>query len=321
MIPIIDTHCDALLKLQSKKRENMVSEDNPHILNFAADQDLDTNLSRLQTGHIHTQFFAIFIEPDIPAAEKWQHALEQVDVFYEEILGKNPQMKHIKTWEDFDKLQDGEIGAALTLEGADAIGNDFAKLRTLYRLGVLSIGLTWNNANLCADGAGEPRGAGLTLLGKDVVALNNQQRVLTDVSHLTVAGFWDVMELADYPFASHSNARAICEHPRNLYDNQIEAMFKNNGMIDVVFAPPFIAADKDVVTIDDLLKHIEHLCALGGEKQIGLGSDFDGIDEFVEHLEDSAQYQNLINTLLNHYSEDQVRGFAYQNFLDHLPHK
>lgn len=319
MIPIIDTHCDALLKLQSQKRDNMTKIDDKQPLNFTDDTTIDTNLTRLQTGSVKTQCFAIFIEPDIPAAEKWQHALEQIDVFYEEILGKHAHVKHIKNWQDLHHLKEDEIGAALTLEGADAFGNDLTKLRTLYRLGVLSIGLTWNNANLCADGAGEPRGGGLTLLGKEVVALNNEHRVFTDVSHLTVAGFWDVMALADYPFASHSNARAICDHPRNLYDNQIEAMFKNNGFIDVVFAPPFISADKQTVTIDDLLTHIDHLCSLGGEKHVGFGSDFDGIDEYVQHLEDASQYQHLIEALLKHYNEDQVRGFAYQNFMNHLP--
>src|SRR5690625_6021053 len=97
-------------------------------------------------------------------------------------------MKHMTSWSDLDDLQDGEIGAVLTLEGAEAFGNDLVKLRHLYRVGVMSVGLTWNVANLCADGAGEPRGGGLTLLGKEVVRLNNEHHVFTDVSHSTVKG-------------------------------------------------------------------------------------------------------------------------------------
>src|SRR5690625_3179761 len=120
-------------------------------------------------------------------------------------------MKHIKAWSDLNKLNADEIGAVLTLEGADAFGNDLMKLRQLYRLGVLSLGMTWNNANLCADGAGEPRGGGLTLLGKEVIELNNKHQVLTDVSHSTERGFWEIIERADYPIASHSNSRVICE--------------------------------------------------------------------------------------------------------------
>ncbi|UFT99157.1 dipeptidase [Radiobacillus kanasensis] len=314
---LFDTHCDALLKLQISKRLNRFNQAN--LLNYQNDPFLDTNLERLKQGEVAVQFFAIFVEPDLPDNEKWQHALEQVDFFYTDVLA-SPGVVHVKEWEQLHQLKEGEIGAVLTLEGADAFGNDLTKLRHLYRLGVLSIGLTWNNANLCADGVGDPRGAGLTVLGKEVVKLNNEQQVFTDVSHLSINGFWDVMELADFPFASHSNARALCDHVRNLYDEQIKAMFENNGLIHVVFNPPFIKVEGPT-TISDLIKHIDHMCALGGVKQIGFGSDFDGIGQFVEGLNHAGEYQNLINELLKYYKEGEVRGFAYQNFLDHLPRK
>ncbi|WP_100010284.1 dipeptidase [Lentibacillus sediminis] len=314
---IIDTHCDALLKLQSVKRGKYKGKTH---LSFTDAPELDTNLERLQQGEVAVQFFAIFINPDVPSDEKWQHALEQVDLFYSEIIEKNPAMKHIHTWDQLDHLEQGDIGAVLTLEGADAFGNDLVKLRHLYRMGVLSIGLTWNNANLCADGAEEPRGGGLTLLGKEVVKLNNQHHVFTDVSHATVKGFWDILELADYPFASHSNSRAICDHPRNLYDDQAKALFEKNGLIHVVFNPPFINEGKEEAQITDLIRHIDHLCSLGGASQIGFGSDFDGISSFVENLGNAGVYQNLMDELLRHFSEEQVRGFAYQNFLNHRPH-
>ncbi|ASN04590.1 dipeptidase [Virgibacillus necropolis] len=313
---IIDTHCDALLKMQLAKRGKFIKSGT---LDYKTSKHLDNNLTNLKAGQLMAQFFAIFIHPNVPASEKWQHALEQIDLFYTEVLEKNPEMKHIKSWKDFDALQENEIGAVLTLEGADAFGNDLSKLRHLYRLGVLSVGLTWNNANLCADGAEEPRGGGVTLLGKEVVKLNNENYVYTDVSHLTVKGFWDIMELAKYPIASHSNARTVCDHVRNLDDEQVKAMFANNGTLHVVFNPPFINYEKDNATIADLLKHIDHLCSLGGVKHIGFGSDFDGITSFVTDLSDAAHYQNLINELLKYYSEDQVKGFAYRNFLDNRP--
>ncbi|HLR74006.1 MAG TPA: dipeptidase [Virgibacillus sp.] len=313
---VIDTHCDALLKLQ------LAQQGSPYDiepLSFYDAKEIETSVTRLQKGHVMAQFFAIFIYPDVPSDLKWQYALEQVDLFYTEILAKNPQMKHIKKWEDFDDLKDGEIGAVLTLEGADAFGNDLMKLRQLYRLGVLSIGMTWNNANLCADGAGEPRGGGLTLLGKEVVQLNNEHKVLTDVAHSTEQGFWDILEYADYPIASHSNARALCDHVRNLNDEQAKAMFDKDGLIHVVYNPPFINENSNEATIADLIKHIDHLCSLGGVNHIGFGSDFDGISTYVKDLEDASKQQNLINELLKHYSEDEVKGFAYQNFLNHRP--
>lgn len=266
------------------------------------------------------QCFAIFIEPEIKQEQKFQVVLEQVDYFYQEVLGRNPEMKHIKKWTDFYKLKDGEIGAMLTLEGVDAIGNDLSKLRILYQLGIKSVGLTWNTANLAADGAGEPRGGGLTLFGKEIVHLNNQHQVLTDVSHLSEKAFWDVMELSRYPIASHSNSKALCNHPRNLTDEQATEMFSKGGTVHVVYHPPFIK-ESGIATIPDLITHIDHFCSLGGVKHIGLGSDFDGISSFVKDLEDASKTQNLINELLKHFKEEEVRGFAYQNFLDHLPRK
>ena len=305
---IIDLHCDALMKLADGKGK----------LRFADAPELQTNKARLQKGQVKVQCFAIFIEPDIPFDQKFRAALDQIDFFYKEVLEKNPDMVHIKDWPDFDHLKLGQIGAMLTLEGVDAVGNDLTKLRTLYRLGVRSVGLTWNNANLAADGAGEPRGAGLTLLGKEIVQLNNEYQVLTDVSHLSDRAFWDVMDIAKYPIASHSNSRALCNSPRNLTDEQAKAMFEKGGLIHVVYHPPFVH-ENGTATIPDLVKHIDHFCSLGGVKQIGLGSDFDGMSILITDLEDASKTQNLINELLKYYSEEVVRGFAYQNFLDLRP--
>lgn len=305
---VIDLHCDALLKLWEGKGA----------LRFSDAPELDTNKERLKKGNVKVQCFAIFIDPEIKQEQKFQVVLEQVDYFYREVLGKNPEMKEIKNWSDFFKLKNDQIGAMLTLEGVDAIGNDLTKLHILYQLGIKSVGLTWNNANLAADGAGEPRGGGLTLFGKEIVKLNNQNQVLTDVSHLSEKAFWDVIELAQYPIASHSNAKTLCNHQRNLTDQQATAMFNKGGTIHVVYHPPFIK-ENGHATIADLIKHIDHFCGLGGVKHIGLGSDFDGISTFVYCLEDASKTQNLINELLKHYKEEEVRGFAYQNFLDHLP--
>lgn len=305
-VQIIDTHCDALYKLQQTRG-----------INFQNDNALQTNYKRLQAGNVKVQFFAIFLDPDTTSDKIWKKTLEQIDLFRTEVIAKNPEMIHIKKWKQIHKLKNHEIGAVLTLEGAESFGNDIHKLQHLYKAGILSIGLTWNNANLCADGVGEPRGAGLTVLGRDVVLQNNKQQVLTDVSHLSEKGFWEVIELADYPIASHSNAKKICNHSRNLNDEQIKALIKKDAPIHLVFYPPFIKDNKQV-TISDIIKHIDHICSLGGERNIGFGSDFDGIDQHVKDLEDASKYQHLINELLKHYSEEQVQRFANENFTNYL---
>lgn len=304
--PIIDTHCDALLKLWERKGER-----------FYDSTYIDTNVERLKKGKVHVQFFAIFIEPWVKQEQKFDVALEQVHFFYEKVLTADPAMKHIKSWDDLRTLQDGQIGAVLVLEGADAIGNDVTKLKILYELGVLSVGLTWNEANLCADGVGEKRGAGLTELGKKVVMLNNERNVLTDVSHLSENGFWDVIKLANHPIASHSNARALCDHPRNLTDQQIRALVDKNGYIGLVFYPLFLTGSEEA-TIADILRHIEHMCELGAGRHIGFGSDFDGISHYVTNLRHSGEYENLVNELLKFYSEETVRGFLSENFMRYI---
>lgn len=99
---------------------------------------------------------------------------------------------------------------------------------------------------------------------------------MTDVSHLCERSFWETLELAKYPIASHSNARAVCDNPRNLTDEQAKAMFAKGANVHVVYCTMFIN-DSAPTTIDDLIRHIDHFCSLGGVRHIGLGSDFDGI--------------------------------------------
>lgn len=305
---IIDFHCDALLKIWNRKGQ----------LSYENAEELDTNKQRLIAGGVGVQCFAVFTPTGMKAEQKFQAALDQIDYFYTKVLGKNPEMKQIKEWSDFDRLQDGEIGAMLTLEGVEPIGNDLQKLHILYQLGVRSVGLTWNHANLAADGAWEPRNAGLTEFGREIVHFHNQHKILTDVSHLCESSFWDTLELAQYPIASHSNARAICDHRRNLSDEQAKALFAKGANIHVVYCPMFVR-EEGQVTIADLIVHIDHFCSLGGVRHIGLGSDFDGITTKVEGLEHAGMSQNLINELLKHYSEEQVRGFAGENFLRNRP--
>ena len=174
-LQVIDTHCDVLYQLQQNSQ-----------LNFQSSLELQANFNRLKAGNIKVQFFAIFLDPKTSSDKAWEKTLEQIEIFHREVIGLG--LKQIKTWEEIFQLKEGEIGAVLALEGAESFGNDLSKLEQLYEFGVLSIGLTWNNANLCADGVGEKRGAGLTSLGKEVIMENNKRHVLTDVSHLSEIG-------------------------------------------------------------------------------------------------------------------------------------
>lgn len=300
---IIDTHCDALLKLW---RDNSKS--------FFDDPELDTNSTRLKAGQVKVQIFAIWVPETVPHETKFRVVQEQINMFHERVLAV-PEVVHMRTLSEIEHLKPHQIGAVLSLEGMDPVGTDLGKLDWLYEQGICAIGLTWNQANLCADGIGEERGAGLTAFGKHVIERNNQAKVVNDVSHLSLRAFWDVMELSTCTIASHSNAYTICDHDRNLRDDQIDALIENDSFIGMVFFPTFVKAESGA-TIDDLLRHFDYFSSRGGVRHIGFGSDFDGISKHVTQLEHAGMYDKLINELLKHYREEEVNGFCATNFID-----
>lgn len=298
---IFDAHCDVLYKMFKDSS-----------IDFSDSSKLHVTAGQLKNANVKIQCFAIFVSPSIHPDVSFHAALYMVDIFYEKILRKNPNMKFISHAKDLIALKEDEVGAILTLEGCDVIGRDIVKLKTLLRLGVSSVGLTWNDANHVADGALEERGGGLTRFGMDVLRVLNDTSTWCDVSHLSERGFWDVIEWADHPFASHSNCYSLCPHPRNLHNQQIEALIERNSVMGVTFVPEFLSGHKNA-TITDVLRHLEHICELGGEKHVGFGSDFDGIDDTVTGLSRSGDYLNLVNELQKYYSEIQVKDFLYEN--------
>ncbi|TLS37402.1 dipeptidase [Pseudalkalibacillus caeni] len=306
---IFDAHCDVLNKMWSEPG-----------LTFSDDQSLQITYEQLKKTGAKVQLFAIFVPENVPEEVKFQAALEMVDIFYQEIIDRYDDMKVILTKRDLQELKDNEIGAILTLEGADALQGNRVYWTTLYRLGVRSLGLTWNHGNAVADGILEGRGAGITDFGKKIIGDNNRRGIWTDLSHVSIKGFWDAMDIAEFPIASHSNAKKLCGHPRNLNDDQIKALIQKDGIIGVTFVPKFLRDDRKA-GIRDILNHVDYLCSLGGEKNIGIGSDFDGIDRGPDGLASYAGYERLINAMLQQFPEELVKGFCFTNFADKLPEK
>jgi membrane dipeptidase len=306
---IFDAHCDVLYKMFMDKT-----------IEFRNSSLLQVNGEQLVNTHAKVQCFAIYVPPQIHPDLMFSAALHMVDLFYEKVIKPNPFLKVITKSEDIDGLRDDQVGAILTLEGCDAIGKDLLKLKTLLRLGVTSVGLTWNHANDVADGVLEERGGGLTQFGKEVVALLNESNTWCDVSHLSEKGFWDVIEWSNHPFASHSNCYSLCPHPRNLRNEQIKALMDRDSVIGVTFVPPFLSG-QNAATITDVLRHLEHICGLGGEDHVGFGSDFDGTEQIVTDLTSLKDYHLLINELQKYYTEIQVSKFTYLNMKKRYPRK
>ncbi|PFW58060.1 membrane dipeptidase [Bacillus cereus] len=303
---IFDAHCDVLFQLWSAQGKK----------DFKNDPQLHITFEQLKKRKGSIQCFAIYVPETVLYEKRFEVALQMVDIFYNEILSL-PGVKFIQKKDDINMLKQDEIGALLTLEGCEAIGKDAMKLRLFYRLGVRSFGLTWNYANLLADGALETRGAGLTTFGKHIVQELNMLHLWTDVSHLNERSFWDVIEIAKNPIASHSNCYKFCQHPRNLNDEQIRALIKKNSVIGVTFVPQFLTSERQA-NITDIVRHVEYICSLGGEKNIGFGSDFDGILETVVDLTAYREYENVVNELYKHYDASMVERFLYDNFVEHI---
>ncbi|OKP83858.1 dipeptidase [Paenibacillus sp. P32E] len=305
-LKVADFHCDVLSKLQAS----------PDI-DFTKDSRLDVTLERLLAGGVELQIFAIFLSAQREKVS-FERILGQIESFRAQVATPGG-LQWLRWKEETTEMADGPTGwGMLSLEGVDGLEGNLFYAQLCFELGVRFMGLTWNYANWAADGVLEPRNGGFTEQGRRLIEWCNRSGMLLDVSHLAPAGFWELAERNTRPFiASHSNAAAICGHPRNLSDEQIRALVAMDGRIGLTFVPWFVR-DGGGAKAEDVLRHIEHVCSLGGSRQIMFGSDFDGIDAWVEGLEHPGKYAEFAELLLAHYPEEDVRGWLHGNALTFL---
>lgn len=303
---VADFHCDVLSKLQATPK-----------ISFQNDSRLDVTAERLASGNVGLQVFAVYLSED-RGRPGFESVLGQLELFRERIIGS----AHLQ-WLRWKEEAAAPAAAApgwgvLSLEGVDGLEGNLFYAQLCFELGVRFLGITWNYANWAADGVLEARNGGFTLKGRQLIEWCNASGMLLDVSHLAPAGFWELTERSTRPFiASHSNAAAICGHPRNLSDEQIKALIAMDGRMGLTFVPWFVR-DGEGANSDDVRRHIEHVCSLGGTRQLMFGSDFDGIDAWVEGLEHPGKYTAFAELLVKHYPEDEVRGWLYDNALRFL---
>lgn len=299
----IDFHCDVLSK--------MLVDQSIMFDEQSFSRKLDVTLQSLMHSDYMLQVFAIYIPND------WKKdiltILKCVEIFYEKIVN-HPNVIFVDSAIDVERCKaTNKVGAILSIEGLDGLEGHVFLATILHRLGVRFAGLTWNSMNWAADGVLDSYGMGLSALGKDFVHKCNEKGITIDVSHLSEKSFWGVMEASSKPvIASHSNARAICDHPRNLNDQQIISIFRKNGLIGLTFVPWFVV-EKRIAQIEDLIPHIDHMIHLGGENHIVLGSDFDGIDSYITGLTTPTDVQTLEKILLEHYEYEVVEKLMWRN--------
>lgn len=227
----------------------------------------------------------------------------------------------VRTAEDAGNVLKHKAATLLAIEEGGAIDGSLEALRCLYELGVRAMTLTWSNRNDIADGINEEAtGSGLTLFGKQVVAEMNRLGMLVDVSHISTAGFWSVIETSTKPIiATHSNAKSLCSHPRNLNDEQIKALAQNGGLAGITFAGQFLEEDWRNACIESVYKHIDYMLNLiGNDDHIGFGSDFDGISHPPYNIQGVQDYKPLIEYLSKYYSNETINKITHQNVINLL---
>ncbi len=230
-----------------------------------------------------TAYFAGFPFRSMIPQDPLRYALQAIDYMYAEIEESKGQLLLATTVDDIQHAKDtGKVAVVFCFEGGMPLGNDLGFLRTFCRLGLRCIGITANLRNQLADGINDRAQGGLSSFGAAVVGEMNRQGMVIDVSHLSDAGVLDVLDLSHDPvIASHSNAAALCDHPRNLKDDLIKAISQRGGVVGVHALSAFIGKNVKV-NLDDLLNHIDHIVALSGIDHVAVGPDL--LENWPVHL-------------------------------------
>ena len=274
-------HCDTILRIYDAKNKNQMQG--------LAKNDFQIDCSKLEAGNYLLQNFAMFVDVE-STNNPYQTAKELIKCFNEEMNTNQELIRPITHFGEIAKNQaEGKISALLTMEEGAPLEGNTEKLQEFYDLGVRMLTLTWNypneigypNASFSDEETGKlvtSEQKGLTEKGIEIVEKMNDMGMIIDVSHGSDQLVRDVLTYTKRPFvASHSNARSICPHFRNLPDELIRAIANRGGVIGINFYDAFLSDNPKEKLINAIIKHAQHLYQIGGIDVIGLGSDFDGI--------------------------------------------
>ncbi|MCH0538431.1 dipeptidase [Streptomyces sp. MUM 203J] len=349
--PVVDGHNDLPWALREKAGYDLDR------LDIALDQTgrLHTDLPRLRAGGVGAQFWSVYVRSDLAGDDAVSATLEQIDCV-DRLLVRHPaQLAGARTADDMEAARaQGRIASLKGAEGGHSINNSMATLRALYALGVRYMTLTHNDNIAWADSAtDEPGVGGLSPFGREVVREMNRLGMLVDLSHVAATTMRDALEATEAPVIfSHSSARAICDHPRNIPDDVLERLPANGGVAMATFVPKFILpaavewtarADENlrahgfhhldttpeamrlhaefeagdprpVATAATVADHLDHMREAAGVDHIGIGGDFDGTAFTPNGLEDVAGYPNLVAELLSrNWSKADVAKLTWHN--------
>lgn len=297
---VIDGHADTL---------DRVLEEGHDFLEPAPDFHID--LPRLMEAGMNCQVFSLWTPPEYQGERATVRALAMISAFLDMQRERN-ELRQISRVSDLDPQRPG---FCFSFEGAEPLAGNVSLLDAFYRLGVRMIALTWNGRNPFADGLKVgPNPSGLTELGYELIERMDELGVVLDLAHIAEPGFWDAMKASRGPVvATHANARALHDHPRNLKDEQLKAIAERGGLIGVTFVPSFLATGG--ADLDDVLAHIDYMVQLIGEDHVALGSDFDGITAPPTRLTGVQCLPALTEGMLRRgYSEERVAKILGTNW-------
>ena len=304
---LIDMHCDTVLGWMHNENMNL------------KDCSLCVDLNKMKQADSLAQFFACFIymkrfQGEDRFAKGYEHALKLIARAKQE-FAKYPEEILLATNVEEMLRNDraGKMSAILTVEEGGVIDGKMENLEELYRQGIRLITLTWNEENCLGFPNSKDKNImnqGLKKFGIEAVERMNDLGIIVDVSHLSDGGFWDVLKYSKKPvIASHSNARALCGHQRNLTDEMIRALAEKGGVSGINFYPCFLT-ENGKAGIDDLVRHIEHMYYVGGEDFVAMGTDFDGFDDGELELKHLGEIPYLYEALKKRkFNDGQIEKF------------
>lgn len=331
---VLDAHVDILLRLLNPGNNRSLDEPGPNG---------QANFANWRAGGTNAVFFALWVDPRQFRGKKAVERVEQLMEVFRAQLRKYPdRLVQCDTSDEVRRaIASGKVAALLGVEGGAAINNDLANIARYRSQGVRYMTLTWRG-NLDWAGssqdltnqfrrgeqvqiAGNPSKGGLTDFGGQVVAEMNRVGMVVDLSHVSDQTFMDAIKATKLPvMVSHSNARALSDHKRNVSDAMLTALRANNGVIGINLWYELLEPDgkgsKDAgakaVSVETVLDQIDHIVKIAGIDAVGIGTDFEGMDDLPPDLKTAAQLPKIFEGMRKRgYSEADIRKFAGENFL------
>jgi membrane dipeptidase len=355
-VPLIDGHNDLPWQYRERAKNHLAEIDLRQDQSQLA-KPLHTDIPRLRRGGLGAQFWSVYVPATLKGADALQATLEQIDVVHRLDATYPDTFALALTADDVVRIhKGGRIASLIGMEGGHSINNSLAALRILYRAGARYMTLTHSENVDWADSAtADPKLDGLSPFGKAVVGEMNRLGMLVDLSHVSPATMHDALDASVAPVIfSHSSARAITAHQRNVPDDVLQRLKANGGVVMVTFVPGFVSekvrtygAARDAeqarlktlhtgepqlaktalavwdaanprphATLADVADHVEHVIRIAGEDHVGIGGDLDGISTTPDGLESVADYPKLFAELLRRgYTETQLQKLAGLNVL------